>query len=233
MLGCDAPTRMDLLSHLRHLSSLPYFPAAHTDFLRRLRDEHSFTPKVAYDLGACVLHWTQQAKTIWPDASFCLVDGFVEAEPLWKESGYPYYAGVLSDCEKEVSFYVNPVHPGGNSYYKEIGSPYCNLLFPECSARRVHALPLDAVRKTLGWPFPDLVKMDVQGSELDIYKGAKETLRNCKYLIVELQHKPYNLGAPLANEVIRYFEQDGWELFAPLFTVSEFDGDYCFRRGSS
>jgi len=37
--------------------------------------------------------------------------------------------------------------------------------------------------------------MDVQGAELDILKGASETLVNCKDLILELQEGEYNTGS--------------------------------------
>ncbi len=212
------------------IAALPCLPQEHTDFLREMRDNYGFTPNVIYDIGACVLHWTKKAREIWPHASFYLVDGFTEAEPLWKESGYPFHGGVLSDSEKDVFFYVNPALPGGNSYYREVGSTHYQLFFPDSSARRVKTSTLDIVRKEKQWPLPDLVKMDVQGAELDIYKGAQETLRHCKYLILELQHKLYNQGAPFAQDVIQILQKDGWELIAPLFTESEFDGDYCFRN---
>jgi FkbM family methyltransferase len=203
-------------------------PRAHKDFLQKLCRESLVSPKVIYDIGACLLHWTTAAQTVWPSASYYLLDGFVEAEPLWIASGLPFYGGVLSDTEKEVAFYVNPQFPGGNSYYREIGSAKSHLLFPESSKRSVTTATLDSVRLQKNWPVPDLVKMDVQGAELDIYRGAQETLKTCQYLILELQHKQYNEGAPLAYHVIHELQKDGWELLAPLFTLSEFDGDYCF-----
>ncbi len=221
---------MTVLDHLREIQTHKNIPPQHLDFLKRLRDEYRFEPKVIYDIGCCVLHWTKEAQAIWPEAQFYVADGFTEAEPLWQEAGQDYFGGVLSDTVKEIPFYVNPFLPGGNSYYKEIGGVKSSLHFPPESARIVTTSPLDQVRKEKGWLYPDLVKMDVQGAELDIVRGAKETLKYCKFLILELQHKPYNQGAPLAHEVILALEKEGWELFAPLFTVSEYDGDYCFMN---
>lgn len=216
------------LDHLRKLALYDTIPQAHKDFLRRLRDEALFIPRVVYDLGACLLHWTKEATQIWPSAAFYCVDGFAEAKPLWDEARIDSSVSVLSDTEKEVLFYVNTRMPGGNSYYRECGPVNSSLVFPDSSARKVHTTTLDRLRKEKGWPFPDLVKLDVQGAELDIYRGGKETLCRCKFLILELQHKRYNQGAPLAHEVIHELAKDGWELYAPLFTVSEYDGDYCF-----
>ncbi len=219
---------MRLLDYLQTIQTRKNIPSPHVDFLKRLRDDYHFHPSVIYDIGCCVLHWTKEAKAIWPKAKIYLADGFTEAEPLWQEAGLDYFGGVLSDSVKQVPFYVNSYLPGGNSYYKEIGGEKSSLHFPDESARIVSTSTLDSVRQEKGWLYPDLVKMDVQGAELDIVRGAKDTLKHCKFLILELQHKPYNQGAPLAHEVIHELEQEGWELFAPLFTVSNFDGDYCF-----
>lgn len=220
--------RMAELAHLRKLAIYDTIPQAHKDFLRRLCDEASFMPTVIYDLGACLLHWTKEASRIWPSAKFYVVDGFAEAKPFWDEAGLESSLSVLSDTEKDVLFYVNPRMPGGNSYYRECGPANSSLIFPDSSARKIRTITLDSLRKEKGWPLPDLVKLDVQGAELDIYRGGKETLLTCKFLILELQHKRYNQGAPLAHEVIYELAKDGWELYAPLFTVSEYDGDYCF-----
>ena len=76
-----------------------------------------------------VLHWTKAAKEIWPDATFVLFDAFAEAEFLYE--GYQYHMGVLSDEEKEVDFYQNEYQPGGNSYYREIGSLTPDYHFPK------------------------------------------------------------------------------------------------------
>jgi hypothetical protein len=63
----------------------------------------------------------------------------------------------------------------------------------------------------------DLIKMDVQGAELDVIKGSPGFIHNTKYLWLELQAHNYNLGAPSAGEVIGYLHQIGFE----IITISE------------
>jgi FkbM family methyltransferase len=43
-------------------------------------------------------------------------------------------------------------------------------------------------------PNPDFVKLDVQGAEIDILKGAGDLLDGCSLLLVECPIVPYNLG---------------------------------------
>jgi FkbM family methyltransferase len=176
--------REDIQRHLTKLSEFP-FPTDHIAYLKRLKAE-GFDPKVIYDIGSCVLHWTKAAKELWPDATFVLFDAFAEAEFLY--DGYDYHIGALSDEEREVNFYQNEYHPGGNSYYREIGSPTPDYYFPKNNSIRKLTTTLDKVVKERGFPLPDFIKIDVQGCEMDILKGGVETVKHATRLIVELQH---------------------------------------------
>ena len=75
--------------------------------------------------------------------------------------------------------------PGGNSYYKEIGHSNADKMFPETKYTKQKAITLSSVVKKKSYPIPDLIKIDTQGSEIDILKGAKKTLENCKLLYLE------------------------------------------------
>ena len=89
-------------------------------------------------------------------------------------------------------------------------------------------MTLNTIVKTKNFPLPDLVKIDVQGSELDIIKGGLDVINNAKYLIVELQDVQYNRGAPMAHETIQFLNENGWELIASKFSDNGPDADYCF-----
>ena len=89
---------------------------------------------------------------------------------------------------------------------------------------------LDDVIKARNFPLPDLIKMDVQGAELDIVQGAETALKHCKDLILELQTVEYNKSAPLASEVIKYIESIGFRLVSGPFCINGPDGDYHFTK---
>ncbi len=169
------------------------------------------------------------AQELWPDAEIFLFDAFNHSEFLFKESGRKYHIGVLSDCDdREVKFYQNDFHPGGNSYYKE----YNDNVFPPDKYKTYKTRSLDSIVAERGFPKPDLIKIDVQGSERDVLAGAIETFKDSKHLIVEMQHAPYNLGAPLVTETQPYIESLGWKCVAPLFCNNGPDGDYHFVRSN-
>lgn len=135
--------------------------------------------------------------------------------------------GVLSDVDnKEVKFYVNERAITGNSYYKENQ----DHIFPEHSFQTKIGMTLDTVVAQNGYPKPDLIKIDVQGAELDILNGGRNTIRHAQRMIVELQSVDYNRGAPKVSESLPYIESLGFRCTDPLFQNNGADGDYGFVR---
>jgi FkbM family methyltransferase len=222
-------------AHLRELYELQHLiPKDHVDYLVRMGNE-GIRPTVIYDIGANVLQWTRVARRVWPHASYFAFEALHEAAMLYDEENIPYFVGVLSDQDdRAVTFYVSPEHPSGSSYYKENSelNEAAAEYFLETDARDIKAITLDTAVREKGWPAPDLIKMDIQGAEMDVLKGAQECLRFCKDLIVELQRIDYNKGAPLRQEVIAYLKSVGYTLKKGPFCDNGFDGDYHFVRDS-
>jgi GR25 family glycosyltransferase involved in LPS biosynthesis len=132
-----------------------------------------------------------------------------------------------------VKFYQNLMVPWGNSYYLENESlSLGGKTFDESSAVKRIGMTLDTVVAQRGYPLPDFMKLDVQGAELDVLKGAQRCLDHCTDLIIELQHTEYNIGAPLKDEVIAYLETLGFEQVSCI-TAREYDGDYHFKKKTS
>ena len=218
---------------LINLSDIRMIPKDHVDYLHQM-SRMGIEPKVVYDIGACVLHWTREAANVWPTMHVVAFDAMEEAKAVYEKFGLDHHIGVLSsEDHKEVTFYKNVESPGGNSYYKENSafSPAADQLFGDFNAVKTKAMTLDTVVAWKGFPLPDLIKIDVQGAELDIFKGATKVLSHCKDLIVELQLVEYNKGAPIETEVIKYLESIGFVLKTRLFSKNgTTDGDYHFTR---
>ena len=58
----------------------------------------------------------------------------------------------------------------------------------------------------------DLIKIDVQGSEIDVIEGGKDIIRNSNFLIIEMSLQNYNEGAPKLLEVINNLNKNNFEL---------------------
>lgn len=212
------------LTHLDRVAQADLLPIEHTNYLQSM----NIKPKIIYDLGACVLHWTRKAKDIWPTASFYLVDAAHSVDKYLNSSGYSYSIEVLSDVDnKELVFYEDPENPGGNSYYLETTGA-----FTEKHATKRRTKRLDTLVSEKGWPPPDLIKLDIQGAELDVLKGAGTLLNSCKDIILEAQHVEYNKNAPKIEDIKQYLYNSGFSLVSN-FTKTAVDGDYHFTRISA
>jgi len=204
---------------------------AHFEYLSKLK-ESGFEPKVIYDIGACVLHWTDRAKKLWPDAEYIAFEASPKLEFFYKEDKMRYHIGVLSDqTGREVDFFENDRFPAGNSYYRENPryQPVAAEIYSDNHKRRVKTVTLDAVVNLKQFPKPDFIKMDIQGSELDVLKGAAETIRDVQHVILELQRVEYNQGAPLKDAVISYMDGLGYDCLGE-FSPSGPDGDFHFKK---
>jgi FkbM family methyltransferase len=197
-------------------------PKDHIKYLWSLK-KGGFNPKVIYDIGSNLLFWTNEVKEIFPDAKIILFEAYPKLEFLYKN--YDYHIGCLSDKDnKSIKFYHNERKTGGNSYYKE----YNDEIFPEDQYITLKSETLDSVVEKYNFPKPDFIKMDVQGAELDIIKGGKNTISYCKKMILELQKVEYNIGAPLKDDVINYMNKIDFYCCDPLFCNNGPDGDYGF-----
>jgi len=226
MLSNDSEYQQQVMNNLTNVRNSDLLPHQHRNFLDRLRTDYNFIPEVCYDIGSAVLHWTRHAERVWPDTKIYLFDAFSPVEEFYKD--YEYTMGVLSDMDnKTVKFYQNDVYFGGNSYYRELAFDN-GKFFPEDRYIEKTTRSLDSIVKEKNYRLPDLIKIDVQGAELDVLKGATETLKHAKYLLIELQHVNYNKDAPLANVTIDYLKSIGWECMVEKFSDNGPDADYCF-----
>ena len=210
-------------------------PSEHIKYLEKISKEFQPNNMIIYDIGSSVLHWTQHAKNLWKNSKIYLFDGMTEMKLFYDEynklnkTNYEYNVGVLCDEDyKRISFYQNDKSSGGNSYYKEIGHKDSHTIFTENHIKHKIGMKLETIVKNKNIPFPDLIKIDVQGAELDILKGSMSIINHAKFLIVELQHTQYNEGAPMCNTTCDFLIENGWQVHAEKFCNNGPDADWCF-----
>jgi FkbM family methyltransferase len=224
-------TELEELYHwqIRHSQ----MPEDHIDYLFRLKYWNNFHPKVVYDIGSNYLSWSRLAANVWRDARIYCVDACSEFANVYPKYGIDYAIEVLSDRTEQIEFWENPMCPGLCTMYpvNEIHDPGRN--FHNEHLRKVirQTKTLDELARERDWMKPDLIKIDVQGAEVNILQGAKESLENCNHLILEVQTKEFSTGAPMLNDVEQYMNSIGFVLFCEIgHNDSKCDGDYHFIR---
>jgi len=74
----------------------------------------------------------------------------------------------------------------------------------------VQAARIDEVVESVD--LPCLMKIDVQGYELQVLQGAEQLLPKVEHLVVECSFTELYLGQALAGEVVAYLHERGYRL---------------------
>ena len=157
----------------------------------------------ALDLGAFEGKWTTLLREIYPAAQVIMVDANADKEPLLRTLG-DYRIAVLGDTDgKEVDYFKcqDGDAGSGNGIYRE------NTAFSFAPEKRKCVTLSALLGSAEGF---DLIKMDVQGAELDVIRGGLPIVRNSRYLLLELQTHNYNLGAPHFEEVVAFLHGENF-----------------------
>jgi FkbM family methyltransferase len=154
-----------------------------------------------YDIGACNGSWTRWIQhQILPNSKFFLFEANSNYFSDLITTGHPFFLNVLSDEGREfVDFY--PGFNTGDSYYKETTKWYDDI-----KPTRTPCTTLDRLIEKNNLPIPNLVKIDTQGSELDILSASKKILGTTEMIICEMPIIEYNRGAPNISHYLSFFQ---------------------------
>lgn len=180
------------------------------------------------DIGANDGFWYLQNRNTYPLCEFTLIDANEYNEPKLKSLGVEYYIACLSDTEKEVDFYTvkDNLTSTGASYYKE-NSQYF-------SEDKIQIIKVKT--KTLDSLFPnknfDVIKIDVQGSELDIIRGGMRIFKEARKVIMEIPIDgiEYNIGAPKRQEYFEIMKELGFTRYQSIENLGGVHEDFIFEK---
>lgn len=159
---------------------------------------------VIYDVGAWIGRWSQSVHRVSPKSQMVLFEANANYERILSETGFEYRIALLGAPQQgEVEFFGGT--DTGDSYYKETTKFYDKV----AGVRRL-TITLDELAEQIPHALPDLIKLDTQGSELDIAKGATKVLEHASVLITECPIIEYNKGAPKINQYLEYLGDRGF-----------------------
>ena len=169
-------------------------------------------PTSILDVGAHTGQFYGWAKGVWPNS----VIWMIEANHLHKGAlsnltrgkNDEYLIAALGDEEREVTFYTrsDKPHTEGNSYYEEVNYWDIQHLVQKnkITLQRLDDLFTDDTTF-------EVIKLDTQGSELDVLRGGENLCKKASVIILEVTYVEYNKGAPTAEEVINFMKEFGFE----------------------
>lgn len=165
-----------------------------------------FEPKSVLDIGANVGQFYNEIKNIFPNAYYYLIEGSENCRSALENLNVDFSISLLSDVEKEVDFYVRKHEPRctGNSIYREQTS------FFDDDQIVIEKLQTKTLSNLFNNQTFDLIKIDVQGSEIDIINGGLEIIKNAKGIILEVSLVEYNQNSPTKDFVYECMDNLGF-----------------------
>jgi len=170
---------------LRHIKNLGFYPAT------------------VIDVGANVGDWTRMCKRQWPEASVLMVEPLPECGPSLARlaaelPGVRYRRALLgASNQSSVSFHrcgtASSVLPEHAAEHPTFDMPMMRL--DDCSAAA------------------ELLKLDVQGYELEVLKGGPMALSAAEVVLLEGNFLDLHIGVPLAHEVIQFMAEHNFVLY--------------------
>lgn len=158
--------------------------------------------KTVYDIGACKGSWSSSVKnSILPNSEFILFEANTEYKDMLENTGFKYFNSVLSNPGRtSVKFFKGL--DTGDSYYKESTKWY-----DAKSSVDLPCITLDELVISNNLSKPDFIKIDTQGSELDILSGASTVIEDVKLIYCECPIIQYNLGSPNIQDYLEFFRK--------------------------
>ena len=171
--------------------------------------KHGKSLDIVYDIGANDGRWTANVGKKLPAKHFYQWEANPSCLYRHEASNVTRYIQVLSDQDNQEVHFYTPDNPKtsntGNSYYQENTKHYTKGKFIT-----LPTIKLDTFVREKEIPLPNFVKMDTQGSEVDIIRGGEKTLSHAYAIHCEVPLLEYNKGAPNFSDYQAAFKSIGF-----------------------
>jgi FkbM family methyltransferase len=182
-------------------------------FLEDLK-ERGFTPRGIIDVGANQGNWTRMALSVFPSTPVLLIEPQDEMRDhlmaLVKENAGCHY--IMAGAGRREGQLIQTI------WDDFAGSSFLPVRDEEAlrigKQRNTKIITMDSVLAGAHRNFcPDLVKLDVQGFELEALSGAETIFGRTEVFIVETSLFEFMPQQPIAREVISFMSDRGYEIY--------------------
>jgi FkbM family methyltransferase len=185
---------------------------ASRDIFFNLLKERGFKPKHILDIGANHGYWTRDALKYFPDAHYTLVEPQDElkthVQDLLSNNAKIRWIGAGAGAEPGIMAFTHSYRDDSSSFvftaddakaagYRQIDLPVTTL---------------NEIVRTSDAPFPDMVKIDAEGLDLQVFTGASDLVGKTDIFLLEATICAPNFENTLAN-VIQIMGRAGYRVF--------------------
>jgi FkbM family methyltransferase len=180
-----------------------------------------------FDVGGSDGEWSWHISQDFPEATFELFEPLADYSAEYGEELkntlrnprlHMHKFALGAKC-KRVKMSVYPDHPRGSTALESAA------VTDEAKVVEVKMLTLDRAMRELRLPVPQVIKIDTQGCELNILKGARKTLPGVSALVLECWlMRCYGPNTPLLLEVANFLRKFDFHLW-------DFGGEWRDEKG--
>jgi FkbM family methyltransferase len=173
-----------------------------------------FNPAMVIDVGAQT--GTPPLYEVFPDAHHLMIEPVVEHEPALRDvcSQLRHAEHLIAAVTRQGGGTV-PLHVTDDRLYSCVGSEEPDGAGPP--PRRVPVVSLDGVWADHGRPEPLLVKIDVDGLELEVLAGAVSLMKPDTVFVVEATVADDNPRLPRIIDAMAPHRFRVWDIIDPLY----------------
>lgn len=191
-------------------TNLGFYP-----FLEKIKQYVNFDEvKAIFDIGSRDCGESLSFSKEFPNSKIVAFEPNIYQIPICEENikgvtNIQLVNKALSDFEGQSEFHVTVGNVGASSLLK----PH---FVPWAADQNVEIIKVD-VTTLDSWCeenniWPDIIWMDVQGNELNTFKGAVKTLKNIKAIYCEAGVIPYYDGHTLKTDILNFLQENGFKL---------------------
>ena len=225
----------------------PFPPAAQQrpvgDMQKLLEDLKSrgLNCKSILDVGANRGDWSRMAKVIYPDAKFCLIEPQQEMEEDLKSfcnsAANSIYIMSGAGPVREKKYLTIWDDLAGSSFLPKEDETLKN----KGKQRAIDMIDIDGIVGPDKFDFPELVKIDIQGFEIEALKGAGTLFGKTEAFILEVSLFSFSdvPGMPIFSDIVNFMLERDYVVYDfPGFSRRPLDGalaqcDICFVKRNS
>ena len=162
--------------------------------------DRGFLPKVIIDVGAA--NGSFDLYQNFPSAYYILIEPLKENEKklneVLKTLNGILISAAASNKNGYAKLFVDQSHLNGSSLFQELRE--------NITERKIETVRIDDILNKNKIENVDLLKIDVQGAELDVLEGCPKTLKNSEIVVLEVSLIEFSPGQPQIFEVLSYMK---------------------------
>lgn len=209
-------------------------PRGFENFFKYVND-HGFQPRTVFDIG--VGHGTPWLYEAFPKAHFVLIEPQAEFEPSLKricdQRDAEYHLVGVGETERSIPLYRLPNAPTGSSFLppSKQGENIWGVF-----SRSDTLMPVEKLDNYEGKNGPFLLKIDTEGFELEVLRGATKVLSKTDLVLLEVAVVERQEGEGDLIEIGIIMKENGFRLIdIPMLTQQSTSGallymDVAFAR---